>query len=196
MVKCFGQPVDAFASACRDAAKATLSIEGRFAGNGSVFLTESNFTDLVVGNRLLPGAVETALALVRVGQRAAIFSSSSRMCDDIARFPFGEALRSNVTWSVTCHNVTRPSKMSVEERMEATRVRKEWGNELFRSGRVEEALDKYEVAYHVIRPQILTGNSEQQAISPRCVKCARAREVGGWMDGLGQWEGGREGGRE
>lgn len=178
VVKTFGQPVDPFASACRDSAKANLSIEGSFASNGSIFLPAANFSDVVVGSRFLPEAVEAALALVRVGQRASIFSSSSRMRDDVGRFPFGEALRADVRWSVMCYSVIRPSKMSLEERMEATRVRKEWGNELFRSGLVEDALDKYEVAYNVIRPQILTGNSEQQAISPRfvCRVCGPRRE--------------------
>jgi len=162
IVKSFGQPEDYFASACRDSAKANLSVEARYTRNGTVFLHASNYTNLVVGNRQLPEAVETALALVKVGQRADIYSTPSRMRDDVSRFPFGEALRENVTWSVTCFNVTRPSKMSVAERMDAARVRKEWGNDLFRAGRVDEALEKYEVAYNVIRPQILTGNSEQQ----------------------------------
>lgn len=137
-------------------------MEARHTRNGTVFLHASNYTDLVVGSRRLPEAVETALALVKVGQRAEIHATSARMRDDVSRFPFGEALRDDVTWSVTCYNVTRPSKMSVAERMDAARVRKEWGNELFQSGRFAEALEKYEVAYNVIRPQILTGNSEQQ----------------------------------
>ena len=118
-MKSFGQPQDYFASACRDSAKANLSVEARHTRNGTVFLHASNYTDLVVGSRRLPEAVETALALVKVGQRAEIHATSARMRDDVSRFPFGGALRDDVTWSVTCYNVTRPSKMSVAERMDA-----------------------------------------------------------------------------
>jgi len=71
------------------------------------------------------------------------------MRDDTSRFPYGWALEGDVTWDVKCHNVTRPAKMSLEDRVEATRIRKEWGNALFRDHRYQEALDKYEIAYSV-----------------------------------------------
>ena len=102
------------------------------------------------------------LSPTQVGQRAEVLTKASRLADDVSRFPYGAALQGDVLWRVTCHNVTRPSKMSIEDRMAATRIRKEWGNELFFQNRTSAALEKYEIAYNVIRPQILTGNSQQQ----------------------------------
>ena len=107
------------------------------------------------------------------GQRAEIRTGAVRLRDDVARLPYGAALEEDVVWHVRCHGVTRPSKMSVEERMEATRIRKEYGNELFRDKRTLEALDKYEMAYNVIRPQILTGNAQQQVMTPSNAEAAR-----------------------
>ena len=107
----------------------------------------------------------------QVGRRAEVFTRASRLADDVSRFPYGAALLGDVMWRVTCHNVTRPSKMSIDDRLTATRIRKEWGNELYFKNRTRDALDKYEIAYNVIRPQILTGNSEQQVMDCRVCVC-------------------------
>jgi len=77
------------------------------------------------GNRMLPEALETALALVKAGQKARVRAEATRLEHDVSRFPYGWALRVAVTWDVTCYNVTRPSKMSVEERVKAASIRKQ-----------------------------------------------------------------------
>jgi hypothetical protein len=45
--------------------QATLDVKGVHL-NGSVFYDVTNLTDIVIGNRHLPEALETALALVKV----------------------------------------------------------------------------------------------------------------------------------
>jgi FKBP-type peptidyl-prolyl cis-trans isomerase len=63
IIKCHGQPEDYFASACRDSAKANLEITG-VTSNGTVFLSSTNFTEIVIGNRVLPAALEAGISVL------------------------------------------------------------------------------------------------------------------------------------
>jgi hypothetical protein len=134
---------DGSAAGSEDAARI---LKGMAADDDSVFHPRITIRNVTVGSRHLPEALEQALGLVRKGQRAQVFVAPSRCEDDVWRHPWGESLRNHTVWELEVLQLRRPHLLPPLERIEAARVRKEWGNDLFHAGFFEQALEKYRLA--------------------------------------------------
>jgi hypothetical protein len=134
---------DGSAAGSEDAARI---LKGMAADDDSVFHPRITIRNVTVGSRHLPEALEQALGLVRKGQRAQVFVAPSRSEDDVWRHPWGESLRNHTVWELEVLQLRRPHLLPPLERIEAARVRKELGNDLFHAGFFEQALEKYRLA--------------------------------------------------
>uniref|UniRef100_A0A7S4KLZ8 peptidylprolyl isomerase n=1 Tax=Guillardia theta TaxID=55529 RepID=A0A7S4KLZ8_GUITH len=150
VVTCLGQPRQPYCPSCKDCCKVNISLEG-IDSSGYVFYPLTNLTDVVIGNRDLPETIENALSFVKEGQRARIFVGREHSVDDMMRFPFGQYLQQDVTWEVVVHSVARSYKLTLQERLQAARIRKQWGNELIKNNRTQEALIKYDLSFDALK---------------------------------------------
>lgn len=120
MVRLYGQSDDMYAYQCKDACKVDVWVSGRTA-NGSVFLQNSSYSNLSIGGRTVPEAVEEAMTLLRQDQKAVVTVKPARTLDDAesGMYAYGKQLKGETEWTIKVTAVRRPYQLSAEEKAEA-----------------------------------------------------------------------------
>jgi FK506-binding protein 4/5 len=149
MVKCLGQ-LDTYGPLCDDAAKVTVTVEGKVLPDGPVFLGPAEKT-ITVGDGEMPEGFERGLEKIKKGQHAIITCQAAYAYGAGGDAELGVPGGADVQYVVTVSEVTPTYQLQLADKLDASAKRKDQGNVLFKEAELERALAKYDKAMKLIQ---------------------------------------------
>jgi len=149
MVKCLGQ-LDTYGPLCDDAAKVTLTVEGKIMPDGPVFLGPAE-KSITVGDGEMPDGFERGLEKIKKGQHAIITCKPQYAYGEAGNADLGVPANADVQFVLTVTDVTPTYQLQLGDKLSAAERLKEQGNQMFKSAELERALAKYDKAFKLIQ---------------------------------------------
>lgn len=155
-VKLLGQ-TESYGTMCNDAAKVTLTVEGKVLPDGPVFLGPTEKT-LTVGDGEMPEGLERGLEKVKKGQPAFIICQPQYAYGDAGNAELGVPPNAQVQFHVTPTSVQATYELDLADKISAAERRKQQGNTFYLAADLERAMTKYEKAYSLIEHEKVRDN--------------------------------------
>jgi len=149
LVKCLGQ-LDTYGPLCDDAAKVTLTVEGKVLPDGPVFLGPSEMC-LTVGDGEMPDGFERGLEKIKKGQNAIITLQPQYAYGEAGNAELCVPANASLQYTVMVSEVTPTYQLQLADKLAASERRKDQGNEFFKAGSLEKALTLYDKAFKLIQ---------------------------------------------
>jgi len=166
MVKCLGQ-LDTYGPLCDDAAKVTLTVEGKVLPDGPVFLGPTERC-LTVGDGEMPDGFERGLEKIKKGQNAIITLQPQYAYGEDGDAELGVPANADVQFTVMVTEVTPTYQLQLTDKLSAAERRKDQGNEFFKAGTLEKALTKYDKAFKLIQYEQGEGEEGDKVKDMKC----------------------------
>lgn len=165
IVKCLGQ-LDTYGPLCDDAAKVTLTVEGKVLPDGPVFLGPSE-RSLTVGDGTMPDGFERGLEKIKKNQHAIITCQPQYAYGEAGDASLGVPPNAPVQFVLTVSEVTPTYQLQLEDKLAAADKRKEQGNAFFKAADLERALAKYDKAFKLVQYEQGDGEEGEKVRSSR-----------------------------